>query len=83
MLDKNKKDRENSNQKSEGEEMVVDNPNDILVWVNKERNLPKDYVPEDLVVPNVRFSFSGENEKIFAKRSSRGIRTIIYSGRGR
>ncbi len=70
MLDKNKKDRENSNQKSEGEEMVVDNPNDILVWVNKERNLPKDYVPEDLVVPNVRFSFSGENEKKYLRKEA-------------
>lgn len=53
---------------SEGEELVIDNPDDIVAWVNKERNLPKDYVPEDLVVPNVRFSFDGENEKRYLRK---------------
>jgi LAS superfamily LD-carboxypeptidase LdcB len=43
--------------------VVVKNTDDILVLVNKERNLPSDYKPEDLVVPNVRFSFDEKIEK--------------------
>jgi len=65
-----KKTQEDKKQESEGEELVVDNPDDILVWVNKERNLPKDYIPEDLVVPNVKFSFEGENEKKYLRKEA-------------
>jgi len=43
--------------------VIVDNTDDILVLVNKNRNLPSDYVPDDLVVPNVRFTFEGFDEK--------------------
>lgn len=43
--------------------VIVDNTDDILVLVNKNRNLPSDYVPDDLVFPNVRFTFEGFDEK--------------------
>lgn len=43
--------------------VIVDNTDDILVLVNKNRNLPSDYVPSDLVVPNVRFPFEEFDEK--------------------
>lgn len=43
-------------QKGEGKR-VVENPYEILSLVNKEYALPSDYIPEDLVIPNVRFSF--------------------------
>ncbi|NLX62235.1 MAG: M15 family metallopeptidase [Tissierellia bacterium] len=43
--------------------VIVKNTDDILVLVNKNRNLPSDYVPEDLVVPNVRFPFEEFHEK--------------------
>ncbi|MFO7941567.1 MAG: M15 family metallopeptidase [Bacillota bacterium] len=39
---------------------VVTNPNSILVLVNKERNLPSDYEPDDLVRPEVPFPFEGD-----------------------
>lgn len=42
---------------------VVTNPASVHVLVNKERNLPSDYVPDDLVVPDVPFSFSGDSPK--------------------
>lgn len=42
---------------------IIKNPDDILVLVNKERNLPSDYKPSDLVIPNVKFSFDGNSEK--------------------
>ncbi len=42
---------------------TVTNPSDLLVLVNKERNLPADYVPEDLMPPDVPFYFSENIEK--------------------
>lgn len=42
---------------------VTDNPFDILVLVNKEHALPNDYIPNDLVVPNVRFPFTEDVPK--------------------
>ncbi len=44
-------------------EKVVTNPDDILVLVNKERNLPADYVPSDLVEPDIPFPFEGDHPK--------------------
>ncbi len=38
-------------------------PDSYTVLVNKEYGLPSDYIPDDLVVPNVRFSFSYYDEK--------------------
>lgn len=46
------------------ENMVPDTtPESITVLVNKELPLPSDYIPDDLVVPNVSFSFSYNDEK--------------------
>src|SRR5699024_12521389 len=33
----------------------VEHPYDVLALVNKDHALPNDYLPEDLVVPDVRF----------------------------
>lgn len=38
--------------------LIVSNPDDMLVVVNKQRNLPYDYEPADLVVPAVPFPFA-------------------------
>ncbi|PFS62799.1 D-alanyl-D-alanine carboxypeptidase [Bacillus cereus] len=38
--------------------------------VNKEYGLPEDYKPEDLVVPNVPFSFSGTLEKSYLRKEA-------------
>lgn len=43
--------------------LTVSNPKEIEVVVNKQRKLPGEYVPDDLVVPDVPFSFDGWNEK--------------------
>lgn len=42
---------------------VLGNPYDILAVVNKENALPADYVPNDLVVPDVPFPFEEELPK--------------------
>lgn len=47
----------------EGDIAIVNNPDSILVLVNKKRSLPDAYEPKDLVIPNVRFSYTGNYEK--------------------
>lgn len=48
---------------NEDEKLIVKNVDDILVLVNKKRNLPSDYIPKDLTIPNVRFPFTEDNPK--------------------
>ena len=48
----------------------IENPDDILVLVNKTRYLDADYKPSDLVVPDVKFSFDGEHEKKYMRREA-------------
>lgn len=50
--------------------LIVKNTDDILVLVNKRRNLPPDYKPEDLVIPNVRFSFKEKLEKRYLREEA-------------
>ncbi|MDM5316403.1 M15 family metallopeptidase [Fictibacillus sp. b24] len=42
---------------------VVQNLDDLLIVANKERNLPEDYEPKDLVKPNVPFPFKEDLPK--------------------
>ncbi|MES5896567.1 D-alanyl-D-alanine carboxypeptidase family protein [Bacillus cereus group sp. RP43] len=42
----------------------------VQAVVNKEYGLPEDYKPEDLVVPNVPFSFSGTVEKSHLRKEA-------------
>ncbi|PFS74316.1 D-alanyl-D-alanine carboxypeptidase [Bacillus cereus] len=42
----------------------------VQAVVNKEYGLPEDYKPEDLVVPNVSFSFSGTLEKSYLRKEA-------------
>ncbi|GKX30880.1 hypothetical protein SH1V18_33600 [Vallitalea longa] len=49
---------------------IVTNPSDIHVLVNKERNLPSDYKPDDLIKPDIKFSFEGENEKRYLREAA-------------
>ncbi len=72
---------------------TITNETDILVLVNKQRNLPSDYIPSDLVEPNVPFSFDEKLEKrkmrkessealeaLFAKAKEDGIEIVAQSG---
>lgn len=49
---------------------IVTNPGDLLAVANKERNLPADYIPEDLVYPNVPFPFKGKEEKMMMRKEA-------------
>lgn len=69
------------------DDVILDtDPNSITVLVNKEISLPSDYIPADLVVPDIMFSFDYEDEKqlmrieaaealedLFASASSEGL----------
>lgn len=47
----------------DGDIAVISNPSSMLVLVNKNRRLPDGYRPPDLVVPKVRYSSEGDQEK--------------------
>jgi D-alanyl-D-alanine carboxypeptidase len=47
----------------DGDIAVISNPNSMLVLVNKSRRLPDGYKPPDLVIPKVRYSSEGDQEK--------------------
>ncbi|MFD2371206.1 D-alanyl-D-alanine carboxypeptidase family protein [Brevibacillus sp. GCM10020057] len=72
---------------------TVTNPTELTVVVNKERALPADYIPPDLVEPNVPFPFdekaekrqmraeaAGALEKLFAAAKAEGIELYAVSG---
>jgi len=49
---------------------IIDNPNDLLVLVNKANNLPSSYKPEDLIIPNVSFTFEGDDQKKYMRKDA-------------
>lgn len=72
---------------------TVTNATDLSVVVNKQRALPADYIPPDLVEPNVPFPFDEKVEKrllrqeaataleeLFAKAKTEGIELYAVSG---
>lgn len=72
---------------------TVTNAAEMTVVVNKQRALPADYVPADLVEPNVPFPFdekvekrlmraeaAAALEKLFAKAKEQGIELYAVSG---
>lgn len=50
--------------------LIVTNPDHVLVLVNKDRSLPSDYIPEDLVIPNVRFPFEEDIPKRYLRKEA-------------
>lgn len=73
---------------------VIQNPTNIMVLVNHEYALPGQYAPEDLVRPNVAFSFGNQDvekshmrkaaaealEKMFVDAANNGIELLAVSG---
>ncbi len=47
-------------------------PDSITVLVNREYRLPEDYVPTDLVIPGISFSFYGTYEKSYVRQVMAG-----------
>lgn len=59
---------------------VVTNPDSMYVLVNKKRNLPSVYEPADLVVPNVAFSFSGNDPKKQMRKDAAAALEKLFAG---
>ncbi|MED0703891.1 M15 family metallopeptidase [Aeribacillus composti] len=73
---------------------VIQNPDNILVLVNKDFFLPVDYKPNDLTVPNIQFSFGDADvpkrylrkeaaaalEQLFAAAKKEGV--ILFGASG-
>ncbi|WP_419886865.1 M15 family metallopeptidase [Neobacillus niacini] len=73
---------------------VIQNSTNVLALVNKEFYLPEDYIPQDLVRPNVEFSFGNVEiekslmrkeaaaalEKMFSNAKNNGIELYAISG---
>ncbi|WP_413379609.1 D-alanyl-D-alanine carboxypeptidase family protein [Alkalihalobacillus sp. 1P02AB] len=49
---------------------VIQNPDNIFANINREFLLPSDYKPDDLVAPNVRFSFEENLEKRYLREEA-------------
>lgn len=71
----------------------VNNPDDIMVLVNYKNQISMDYVPDDLVVPNIEFTFNEDNpkkqmrkpaalaiEKMFDEAKDQGVKLYGVSG---
>ncbi|MGI6630636.1 MAG: M15 family metallopeptidase [Bacillota bacterium] len=49
---------------------IVTNTDSLLVLVNKKRNIPADYVPQNMVIPKVEFSFPGDSPKKYLREEA-------------
>lgn len=66
------------------DKIILNNPADILVLVNKKNKLPSDYNPNNLVIPNVPFPFkSYHDKKLMRIESAMSSRGFIQKSRGR
>lgn len=55
-------------------------PDSTTVLINKEFSLPEDYIPENMVVPNVPFSFSGYKEKKLMREDAAKALEALFKG---
>ena len=59
---------------------VDTDPESITVLVNREYLLPEEYIPEDLVVPDVPFSFYGTYEKSYMRKDAAAALEKLFAG---
>ncbi len=59
---------------------IIQNPNNRMVLVNKGYSLPDGYAPEDLVRPNVLFSFGDQDiEKSYMRKEAAEALELMFS----
>lgn len=59
---------------------VIQNPLNKLALVNKEYGLPANYIPEDLVIPNVTFSFGNQDiEKAYLRKEAAEKLEVMFT----
>ncbi|TSB44792.1 M15 family metallopeptidase [Alkalicoccobacillus porphyridii] len=73
---------------------IIQNPDNILAFVNHDYLLPSDYIPDDLVIPDVKFSYGYQDtdksymreeaaaalEGLFGAAQEEGIELAAVSG---
>ncbi|ENH96328.1 carboxypeptidase [Gracilibacillus halophilus YIM-C55.5] len=70
-----------NDQNREGNASIVDHPASITVLVNKNHRLPADYVPNNLVVPDVRFPFNADlPKKQMREVAARALENMFAAG---
>ncbi|MFO1444757.1 M15 family metallopeptidase [Bacillus sp. Bva_UNVM-123] len=58
----------------------IQNPTNIMVLVNKQYSLPDGYAPEDLVRPNVPFSFGDQDiEKSYMRKEAADSLELLFA----
>jgi len=63
-----------------GSKAVAADPENVAVLVNKEYALPEDYKPEDLVYPDVRFTFKEKIEKRKMRKEAASALEELFAG---
>lgn len=64
----------------DGSKAVAADPESVAVLVNKEYALPEDYKPEDLVYPDVRFTFKEKIEKRKMRKEAASALEELFAG---
>lgn len=60
---------------------IIQNPMNIVSLVNKEFGLPDGYIPEDLIRPNVEFSFGNQDiEKSYMREEAANALEDMFNG---
>ena len=59
--------------------VIVVNTDSILVLVNKQRNLPADYVPGDLVRVQVPFPFTGDKPRMYLREEAAAALAELFA----
>ncbi|WP_165995495.1 M15 family metallopeptidase [Bacillus sp. Cs-700] len=61
-----------------GENLTVTNPDSIYVVANKERNLPSDFVPKNLVEPDVStYAPEGDPKRLMVEEAARALEKMF------
>ena len=50
--------------------IIPSSPDSLTILINKTFSLPKDYVPSDLIIPNIPFSFTNYSEKKWMRKEA-------------
>ncbi|MDQ0205258.1 M15 family metallopeptidase [Alkalicoccobacillus murimartini] len=62
---------------------VIQNPDNILTFVNHDYLLPSDYVPDDLVIPDVKFSYGFQDiPKSYMREEAAGALEALFGAAG-
>ncbi|NLP18657.1 MAG: M15 family metallopeptidase [Firmicutes bacterium] len=74
----NPKNHDHPDEPGDRDKKLVEDPAALLVVVNKEYSLPGDYVPPDLVEPNITFSFTEDLPKRLMRQEAAAALELLF-----